>query len=68
MIRSLSSVAVELLSPSRFAQRVFAVTRTWNERATQRRHLRELDDATLRDLGLTRSDAMREGDKLFWSR
>lgn len=66
MIRSLGSIPFATLSPVRFAIRCAGILRGWRERSTQRRHLRELDDATLRDLGLTRSDAMREGDKLFW--
>lgn len=38
----------------------------WHERARQRRQLRELTDALLHDLGLTRSDADAEAIKPFW--
>ncbi|HWK46073.1 MAG TPA: DUF1127 domain-containing protein [Stellaceae bacterium] len=38
------------------------------ERAAQRHHLANLDEHSLRDLGLTRSDVVREVDKPFWRR
>jgi len=38
----------------------------WLERAQQRRHLRELDDPMLRDIGLSRADAWAEAEKPFW--
>ncbi|MGE0724486.1 MAG: DUF1127 domain-containing protein [Alphaproteobacteria bacterium] len=38
----------------------------WNDRQRARRMLLELDDRALRDVGLTRSDAVREADKPFW--
>ena len=34
--------------------------------ANQRRALRELDDQQLRDIGLTRADALREAGRPFW--
>ena len=36
------------------------------DRSRQRRALERLDDAMLRDLGLSRADVMREADKPFW--
>jgi uncharacterized protein YjiS (DUF1127 family) len=38
----------------------------WLERARQRRQLRELSDAMLRDIGLTRADVWAESEKPFW--
>ena len=38
----------------------------WRDRARQRRRLLELDDRLLSDIGVTRSDAVRESDKPFW--
>ncbi len=32
----------------------------------QRRALRDLDDASLRDIGLTREAALREANRAFW--
>ena len=47
---------------------VLAVHRlgVWIERSRQRRQLAELDDATLKDIGLTRADVRIEADKPFW--
>jgi len=39
---------------------------TWWERSRQRRALQALDDWALKDVGLSRADAMRECDKPFW--
>lgn len=38
----------------------------WQERGRQRRHLAELSDHLLRDVGLTREDVQREFGKGFW--
>jgi len=38
----------------------------WRQRAYSRRELEELDDSTLRDIGITRCDVRREMDKPFW--
>lgn len=38
----------------------------WFERSRQRQALLALDDAVLKDIGLTRADVMREHDKPFW--
>lgn len=46
--------------------RIVGTLRTWQTRARQRRELRELDDATLRDVGLTRAQANFSADKPFW--
>ena len=40
----------------------------WAERARQRQQLGELGDYALKDLGLTRSDVVRESSKWFWQR
>jgi uncharacterized protein YjiS (DUF1127 family) len=39
----------------------------WSERASQRRDLLGLNDRELHDIGLSRADAVAEGDKPFWS-
>ena len=39
---------------------------TWQERASQRRHLASLDDRLLRDVGITPSQALEEANKPFW--
>jgi uncharacterized protein YjiS (DUF1127 family) len=38
----------------------------WRERSSTRHALAELDDAILRDIGMTRSDVLREANKPFW--
>lgn len=38
----------------------------WSSRARQRRALEALDDALLRDVGLTRDEIERETRKPFW--
>jgi uncharacterized protein YjiS (DUF1127 family) len=38
----------------------------WRELAQQRRRLLTLDDRMLKDIGITRADARREGARPFW--
>jgi len=38
----------------------------WLERARQRRHLGELDDRLLRDIGLSRAEVENELSRPFW--
>jgi len=38
----------------------------WQERTRGRRDLAALSDRSLRDIGLSRSDALREINKPFW--
>lgn len=40
--------------------------RTWQTRARQRRELRNLDEAVLRDVGISRAQAHFTADKPFW--
>jgi uncharacterized protein YjiS (DUF1127 family) len=47
---------------------IFATVLEWQERARQRRHLLELDDRMLQDIGVTRADVDREIAKPFWVR
>jgi uncharacterized protein YjiS (DUF1127 family) len=46
--------------------RAFAALARWMERGRQRRHLQNLDDRLLCDVGLTRRDVERECVKPFW--
>ena len=45
---------------------VAAMVETWLERRRQRRALLELSDHMLKDVGLSRLDAYREGRKAFF--
>ena len=47
-------------------QSVLAVSRRWRERVRERRHLFELDDHVLSDIGLTRAEVGREAARPFW--
>ena len=44
----------------------FGIVLTWQERAAQRAHLAAIDDHLLKDMGLTRAEAMKESRKPFW--
>lgn len=39
---------------------------TWQQRDRMRRELLDLDDRLLRDMGISRHDARREGRRPFW--
>ncbi len=45
---------------------ILATLALWAERRRQRRALLELDEALLRDIGLSGADAWHEGTKAFW--
>ena len=60
----------QTLRPARILRRVgvrlvLALLR-WHELAQQRRRLLSLDDRMLKDIGITRAEAMREGTRPFW--
>ncbi len=60
----LSRVLAKLrLMLDRFRRREIAIE---FEKVRQRRILLELDDRLLRDIGITRAEAMREARKAFW--
>ena len=40
---------------------------TWQSRAAERRHLRDMDDRQLKDIGLSRAEAEGEWRKPFWA-
>ena len=44
----------------------FILVKNWIERTRQRRALASLDEAMLRDIGITRVEAARESEKPFW--
>jgi uncharacterized protein YjiS (DUF1127 family) len=43
-----------------------ALLKTWRRRAYERQVLVTMNDAMLRDIGVTRCDAMNEASKPFW--
>ena len=46
--------------------RLFDRIYMWRNRARQRRHLAELDDRLLRDIGLSRVEVQHEISRPFW--
>jgi uncharacterized protein YjiS (DUF1127 family) len=46
--------------------RLFDQAFTWLDRARQRRHLAQLDDRLLRDIGLSRVEVEQEVSRRFW--
>jgi uncharacterized protein YjiS (DUF1127 family) len=46
--------------------RLILILARWQELARQRRSLLSLDDRMLKDIGITRADATREGTRPFW--
>jgi uncharacterized protein YjiS (DUF1127 family) len=46
--------------------RIFEAPFLWAERAAERRHLAELDDHLLRDIGLNRAEVEAASTKPFW--
>lgn len=67
MIALGSPLRAATLHPSRPARPgLLAMLETWAERRRQRRALLDLNEQMLKDIGLSRADAYREGLKPFW--
>jgi len=45
---------------------LFGLLLLWQDRSIQRYRLGEMDDAMLKDIGISRSEADRESRKPFW--
>jgi uncharacterized protein YjiS (DUF1127 family) len=52
--------------PPSYWRRARAVVNVWRQRLRSRQELVMLDDRALRDVGLTRYDALQEARKPFW--
>jgi uncharacterized protein YjiS (DUF1127 family) len=50
----------------RFGLRLSCLLDSWSERHRQRRALLQLNDYMLKDIGINRGEAYREGRKPFW--
>ncbi len=47
-------------------KRLWTRTMQWRAVARQRQQLRTLDDLLLKDIGISRADAIHEADRHFW--
>ena len=47
-------------------QRIAGTIQRWNRRYQTRRDLLRMEDYLLKDIGINRSDALKEGTKAFW--
>lgn len=45
---------------------VYRTLRRWRQLARERGQLARLNDAALKDLGLSRADALQEAERPFW--
>jgi len=52
--------------PKHMTHNVWAKIKAWKEISRQRRALRNLSDPLLKDIGISRTDAIREADRTFW--
>ena len=57
---------IGLASPRRERRGLLALIGEWRRRIESRRELAGLCDRALRDIGLTRVDALGEAEKPFW--
>lgn len=48
--------------------RAWATLRCWLARSRSRQTLAQMDERMLKDIGLSRADAVFEGNKHFWQR
>ena len=53
-------------TPGRALARMAATAFAWHERARQRHALMQLSDHMLRDIGISRTEAVGEAGKPFW--
>jgi uncharacterized protein YjiS (DUF1127 family) len=56
----------ECKRPASHLRRVLALFDIWRQRLRDRRALALMDGRSLRDIGLTRCDALHEARKPFW--
>jgi len=48
------------------AQWVLATLRQWHRRSREREQISQMDERMLKDIGITRAEALRLGSKPFW--
>lgn len=60
------SVNTVAAAPARLLRGAVETLLAWQHRATERQQLAALSDYDLKDVGLTRTDAIMEARKPFW--
>lgn len=60
------SEAMARARPWRWLAQAADLLLTWSERVRERRELMQFDDHLLRDIGITRAEALAEAAKPFW--
>ncbi|ARU88987.1 DUF1127 domain-containing protein [Pseudomonas sp. M30-35] len=58
--------SVKGLSVRVYAGLIWAQLKRWNQLAKERHQLATLSDDALKDIGLTRADAVQESERAFW--
>jgi len=56
------------LKSDSFVRKITATLDRWNVNFTSRKHLLELSDEQLSDIGIDRKSAIQEGRKMFWQK
>lgn len=52
--------------PASYLRQALALFEVWRQRLSDRRALAQMDERALRDIGVTRCDALYEARKPFW--
>ncbi len=63
---SVFSAQAAAAAPARLLRGAVETLLAWQHRAAERQQLAALSDYDLKDVGLTRSDAIAEAEKPFW--
>jgi len=66
MIQSTNDIYTNMSTQKHVRNNVWTILRVWREFSRQRRELRALSDHMLKDIGISRSDAIREANRAFW--
>jgi uncharacterized protein YjiS (DUF1127 family) len=66
LVLSASRAATRRAEAKRPVATALRVLSVWIERARQRRRLAVLSDQSLKDIGVSRCDALHEASKPFW--
>ena len=57
---------IGMMSRGNVVARIGATLITWQQRASERAALASMDDRFLKDMGISRADALQEYSKPFW--